>query len=61
MIRHCKSPTWRGTIHLFEEGSDSTLCGRDCSRWQVKPDAAFVDCRKCLAVTYAEDLLRAAS
>ena len=48
MIRRCAPPRQDARIHLFIEGTDETLCGRDIEGYRVLPSEATPTCPKCV-------------
>lgn len=48
MIRRCAAPRSNARIHLFIEGNDETLCGRDIDGYRVLSNEALPNCPKCV-------------
>lgn len=48
MIHRCAPPRQDARIHLFIEGQDATLCGRDIDGYHVLSDEALPTCAKCV-------------
>lgn len=36
-----------GRIHILEEGSETTLCGRNAEDFRIRKDNEFATCRAC--------------
>lgn len=47
-FRYAQDTRANGRVHLFEEGRETSLCGRDITRFLARPDTEIATCRHCV-------------
>lgn len=49
IFRYAEDTRQNGRTHLFLEGEEATLCGRDMTeRFRARPDTEIATCRTCV-------------